>query len=47
MKTTNNLLAAVLILTVVPSHVRLSAAALEHCCFLISQKLMDQREVAL
>lgn len=46
MKITNNLLAAVLILTVVPPHVGLSEPALEHCCFLISQKLLD-KEVCL
>lgn len=46
MKITNNLLAAVLILTVVPPHVGLSEPALEHCCFLISQKLLD-KEVSL
>lgn len=38
----NNLLAAVLILTVVPPNVGFSEAALEHCCFLISQKLIDK-----
>lgn len=46
MKITNNLLAAVLILTVVPPHVGLSEPALEHCCFLISQKLLD-KEVSI
>ncbi|KAF8998676.1 armadillo-type protein [Cyathus striatus] len=46
-KTRNNLLAAVLILTVVPSSVKVGRAALEHCCFLISQKLLDADEISL
>ena len=41
-----NLLASVLILTVVPPSVKLSQAAVEHCCFLISQKLNDVRTPA-
>ncbi len=45
MKVTNNLLAAVLILTVVPPYTGFSEAALEHCCFLISQKLLESPEV--
>jgi len=47
MKVTNNLLAAVLILTVVPPYTGFSEAALEHCCFLISQKLLESPEVSL
>ncbi|CAE7204243.1 unnamed protein product [Rhizoctonia solani] len=47
LKTKNNLLAAVLILTVTPTEVKLSRAAVEHCCFLISQKLTDNPEVSL
>ncbi|EJD04810.1 clathrin-coated vesicle protein [Fomitiporia mediterranea MF3/22] len=46
MKVTNNLLAAVLILTVVPPYVGFSEAALEYCCSLISQKLLE-KEVSL
>lgn len=42
MKVTNNLLAAVLILTVVPSYVGFSEAALEYCCSTITQKLQDK-----
>ncbi|ELU42761.1 HEAT repeat protein [Rhizoctonia solani AG-1 IA] len=45
LKTKNNLLAAVLILTVTPAEVKLSRAAVEHCCFLISQKLNEPVEV--
>jgi hypothetical protein len=41
----NNLLAAVLILTVVPPSLALSQAVVEHCCFLISQKLLEPPEV--
>ncbi|CAE6397949.1 unnamed protein product [Rhizoctonia solani] len=47
LKTKNNLLAAVLILTVTPAEVKLSRAAVEHCCFLISQKLSESSEVSL
>lgn len=46
MKVTNNLLAAVLILTVVPPYVGFSEPALEYCCSLISQKLQE-KEVRL
>ncbi|KAJ1300539.1 hypothetical protein OPQ81_002194 [Rhizoctonia solani] len=46
-KTKNNLLAAVLILTVTPVEVKLSRAAVEHCCFLISQKLCEPPEVSI
>lgn len=44
MKISNNLLAAVLILTVVPPHVGISETAVEYCCSLISQKLLEQKE---
>ncbi|QRW26225.1 HEAT repeat protein [Rhizoctonia solani] len=47
LKTKNNLLAAVLILTVTPAEVKLSRAAVEHCCFLISQKLNEPVEISL
>ena len=46
MKVTNNLLAAVLILTVVPPYVGFIEPALEYCCSLISQKLQE-KEVCL
>ncbi|THH07979.1 hypothetical protein EW145_g3009 [Phellinidium pouzarii] len=46
MKITNNLLAAVLILTVVPPHIGFSETALAYCCSLISQKLLE-KEVSL
>ena len=42
MKVTNNLLAAVLILTVVPPYAGFSEAALEYCCSLISEKLLEK-----
>ncbi|KAG8721134.1 hypothetical protein FRC09_008363 [Ceratobasidium sp. 395] len=47
LKTKNNLLAAVLILTVSPVELKLSRAAVEHCCFLISQKLLETSEISL
>ena len=40
-----NLLAAVLILTVLPPTVQVGTAVIEHCCFLISQKLVEGSEV--
>lgn len=44
-KIKTNLLAAVLILTVIPKSVRIGWAIIEHCCFLISQKLVEADEV--
>lgn len=44
-KTTSNLLAAVLILTAIPPEAGLSQPALEHACFLISQKLLEEKDV--
>lgn len=41
-----NMLAAVLVLTILPPTVRLSKAVIEHCCFLISQQLGDSGEVS-
>jgi len=38
-KIQNNLLASVLVLTIVPVTVKVSQAAIDHCCFLICQKL--------
>ncbi|KAG5653101.1 hypothetical protein H0H81_002326 [Sphagnurus paluster] len=46
-KIKNNLLAAVLILTVLPSSVKVSKAVVEHACFLISQKLLESGELSL
>ncbi|KAG6888099.1 hypothetical protein C0995_010705, partial [Termitomyces sp. Mi166 len=46
-KVKNNMLAAVLILTVIPSSVKVSQAVIEHCCFLISQKPLDSSELSL
>ncbi|KAG8693489.1 hypothetical protein FRC08_009083 [Ceratobasidium sp. 394] len=46
LKTKNNLLAAVLILTVSPAELQLSRAAVEHCCFLISHKLLESPEAS-
>ncbi|KAI0717727.1 ARM repeat-containing protein [Cerioporus squamosus] len=42
-----NLLAAVLILTVLPPTVQVGRPVIEHCCFLISQKLVEGSEVSL
>ncbi|KAJ6526020.1 clathrin-coated vesicle protein [Mycena capillaripes] len=46
-KIKNNLLAAVLILTVIPQSVKVGEAVIEHCCFLITQKLLDVGEMSL
>ena len=40
-----NLLAAVLILTVLPTTVAIGKPIIEHCCFIISQKLVEGSEV--
>ena len=45
MKVTNNLLAAVLVLTVVPPSAHLGQPAVEYCCELIGQKLAESKEV--
>ena len=42
LKVTNNLLASVLILTVIPPDTGFSEAALEYCCSLISKKLLER-----
>lgn len=47
LKTKNNLLAAVLILTVTPATMKISKAILEQCGYLISQKLGESPEVRL
>lgn len=44
-KIKTNLLAAVLILTVIPPTVRVGRPAIEHCCFIINEKLLDEEEV--
>ncbi|KAF4622079.1 hypothetical protein D9613_008980 [Agrocybe pediades] len=46
-KTKNNMLAAVLILTVVPAWVKVGQAVIEHACFLISQKLVEGDDISL
>lgn len=38
-KIQNNLLASVLVLTIVPATVKVSQAAIDHCCSLICQKV--------
>ena len=40
------MLTAVLILTVVPSWVKIGRPVVEHGCFLISQKLLDADEAS-
>ena len=40
-----NLIAAVLILTVLPTTVAIGKPIIEHCCFLISQKMVEGGEV--
>lgn len=39
------MLAVVLILTVIPMNVQVGRAAIEHTCFLVSQKLLENDEV--
>ncbi|KAG5643615.1 hypothetical protein DXG03_000582 [Asterophora parasitica] len=46
-KIKNNLLTAVLVLTVIPTSVKVSQAVVEHCCFLISQHLLESSELSL
>ncbi|KAF9474335.1 clathrin-coated vesicle protein [Pholiota conissans] len=46
-KIKNNMLAAVLVLTVVPSWVKVGRAVVEHGCYLIAQKLLDVDEASL
>ncbi|GJJ09041.1 hypothetical protein Clacol_003263 [Clathrus columnatus] len=46
-KVKNNLLAAVLILTVIPSSLTVSRTVVDHCCFIISQKLLESDETSL
>ncbi|KAF7309872.1 Clathrin-coated vesicle protein [Mycena indigotica] len=46
-KIKNNLLAAVLILTVIPPSVKVGEPVIEHCCYLITQKLLDVGELSL
>ncbi|KAF9269100.1 clathrin-coated vesicle protein [Marasmius fiardii PR-910] len=40
-KVKNNLLATVLILTSIPPHAKVGEAVIEHCCYLISQKILE------
>jgi hypothetical protein len=46
-KIKNNMLAAVLVLTVVAIWVKVGRAVVEHGCFLISQKLLDADDISL
>ncbi|KAJ6560948.1 clathrin-coated vesicle protein [Mycena sp. CBHHK59/15] len=46
-KIKNNLLASVLILTVIPASIKVGEGVIEHCCFLITQKLLDVDEMSL
>jgi hypothetical protein len=46
-KIKNNMLATVLVLTVVPHSVKIGQPVTEHCCFLISQMLQGGGELAL
>lgn len=41
------MLAVVLILTVIPANVQVGRAAIEHTCFLVSQKLLENDEVCV
>ncbi|KAF8333580.1 ARM repeat-containing protein [Cantharellus anzutake] len=44
LKVKNNMLASVLIVTAVPSGMRLSGGAVEHLCYSISQKIVEAQE---
>ncbi|KAF8648973.1 hypothetical protein AX16_006087 [Volvariella volvacea WC 439] len=46
-KVKNNLLASVLILTVVPPTTKIGLPVIEHCCSLISQKLLESDEISI
>ncbi|KAI0688492.1 clathrin-coated vesicle protein [Cytidiella melzeri] len=46
-KIKSNVLAAVLILTVLPPNVKISQPVIEHCCFSISQRLIDSDEMSI
>jgi HEAT repeat-containing protein 5 len=41
------MLASVLILTVIPTSTKVSAAVVEHCCYQITEKLLDLSDVSL
>lgn len=45
LKLKNNLLAAVLVLTVMPPAIDLGRLAIEHCCSLVSEKLGESGDV--
>ncbi|QRV99686.1 HEAT repeat protein [Ceratobasidium sp. AG-Ba] len=47
LKIKNNMLAASVILTASPEEVKISRAAVEHCCFLISHRLSESAEGSL
>ncbi|KDQ17281.1 hypothetical protein BOTBODRAFT_106006 [Botryobasidium botryosum FD-172 SS1] len=46
-KIKNNMLATVLVLTVLPTSVKLGRAVVDHCCYLISHELTELAEVSL
>ncbi|KAJ7582455.1 clathrin-coated vesicle protein, partial [Mycena floridula] len=46
-KVKNNLLAAVLFLTVIPPTAKIGLAVIEHGCFLITQKLLETDDISL
>ena len=46
-KIKNNFLAAVLVLTVVPTTVKIGQPVVEHLCFLLTEKLVETSEVSL
>ena len=41
------MLAAVLVLTVIPNWVKIGRPVVEHCCFLITQKLLEDEDVSI
>ncbi|KIY49942.1 ARM repeat-containing protein [Fistulina hepatica ATCC 64428] len=46
-KIKNNFLASVLVLTVIPTTVKVSLPVVEHCCFQISEKLLEASDLSL
>ncbi|GBE87132.1 clathrin-coated vesicle protein [Sparassis crispa] len=46
-KIKSNLLASVLVLTVISPSVKVASAIIDHCCFLVSQRLIEADEMSL
>lgn len=46
-KVKNNMLVAVVVLTVIPNWVKIGRPVVEHFCFLITQKLLEDEDVSI